>query len=209
MNLNHSVYESQKSKIVSSNEYYKNFLTKLTENHCEGCSCLNCKVFEVVSQNKKPKCYEEYHKRMKTEIFQRRDEDVDEEKNFQQPTTFYQENDTSMLIKECIRQKNSSKENNRNMNESFKGKGYEENNSFYSNSVDLENKQENYEKNDIRNHKNGDKRIFYRRKVGLPPLNKKNQSILYQPSLMYKPSASTGNNNIKRSISTGIPKRII
>ena len=215
--LNTSVYDGPKSKIMASNEYYKNFLTKLTENHCEGCSCLNCKVFEVVTQNKRPLKYgyEEYHKRMKTEIFQIRDEEIennDEEKIFQQPTTSNNMDDASMIIH--TRQKSiQHNNNNKKMNESFKGKNNNEieNNSFYSNSIDMGNKQEN-EKNDSnnrnRNSKNGEKRIFYKRKVGLPPLNKKNQSI-YPANLFYKPTTNTNNNGIKRSISTGIPKRLI
>jgi len=212
--LNYSVYEAPKAKIMASNEYYKNFLTKLTENHCEGCSCLNCKVFEVVSQNKRPKYgHEEYHKRMKTEIFQFKELDVnvDEEKEFQKPTTHHLESDTSILIKESLRPK-SSKDQIRKGNENVKGRTNteNENNSFYSNacSIDLGNKQENDSFNKNRNCKNGEKRIFYKRKMGLPPLNKKNQSILYQPNLFFKPSVSN-NNNMKRSISTGIPKRMI
>ena len=216
--LNYSVYEAPKAKIVASNEYYKNFLTKLTENHCEGCSCLNCKVFEVVSQNKKqPNVklgHEEYHKRMKTEIFQYREEDTGayEEKEFQKPTTINLESDTSILIKESMRPK-SSKDLLRKGIENAKGRGTNEieNNSFYSNacSIDLGNRQENGNYNRDRNSKNnGEKRIYYKRKMGLPPLNKKNQSIMIQPNMFFKPSVSN-NNNIKRSISTGIPKRMI
>lgn len=219
--LNHSLYDVPKPKIVTSNEYYKNFLTKLTENHCEGCTCLNCKVFEVVSQPKRQKYGpEENHKRMKTEIFQFKEDTIlEEEKEFQKPTASnLLESDTSILIKESLRPK-SSKELTRKASDYTKNRvntcNEIENNSFYSNaySIDLgsrgekDENGENYDRN--RNCKNGDKRIYYKRKTGLPPLNKKNQSILCQPNnLFFKPNTSN-NNQIKRSISTGVPKRMI
>lgn len=219
--LNQSVNESNKAKLVASNEYYKNFLTKLTESHCEGCTCLNCKVFAVVSQNKKPKfSYDEGHKRMKTEIFQIKEEflNLNEEKTFQQPTTYNMESEASILIRESLKNvsynnKGGNKRNNES-NQSLKVIRDEEieNCSFYCNSIDLPPKAD-IEKNESvyksRNNKNnGDKRIMYKRKMGLPPLNKKNQSIIYQPNMFFKPNVSN-NNNIKRSISTGVPKRII
>ena len=124
--LNQSVFEPNKAKILATNEYYKNFLTKLTESHCEGCSCLNCKVFAVVSQKSKPKI-DDNHRRMKTEIFQIKEEDFisHEEKEFQQPTSnnFNNfESDASMILKESLKSVSFKDNNHKKDNESNQSK---------------------------------------------------------------------------------------
>lgn len=185
---------NSQEKNKTSNDFYKNYLEKIIQNHDSKCDCLNCKVYKTVNNSRmlfeNSQIDEKKHLESKT-IFKTKF-NKENEKSFQRPMS---SKDIHLKEKEIL--------------------DYNSNLCLKTEQSIPESIYENYKK-EVRNEKiqipNGEKRILFRRKTGLPPLLSKEQKsfvFLKQIPIIQENKNITNNNQIKRSISTGIPIRLI